>query len=76
MGKKMEIQEKKKKRCSCCGAAEMNLTSIHEDVGSIPSLTPVGQGSAAVVLIQPQSGNFHMPTVQPLQKQKNKKIKN
>ena len=21
---------------SCCGAAETNLTSIHEDVGSIP----------------------------------------
>ena len=22
----------------CCGAAEMNLTSIHEDVGLIPDL--------------------------------------
>ena len=24
---------------SCCGAVEMNLTSIHEDVGLIPGLT-------------------------------------
>ena len=24
---------------SCCGAAEMNPTNIHEDVGSIPGLT-------------------------------------
>ena len=23
---------------SCCGAAEMNPTSIHEDTGSIPGL--------------------------------------
>ena len=23
---------------SCCGAVEMNLTIIHEDVGSIPGL--------------------------------------
>ena len=26
-------------RSSCCGSVEMNLTSIHEDVGSIPGLT-------------------------------------
>ena len=25
-------------RSSCCGAAETNLTSIHEDAGSIPVL--------------------------------------
>ena len=25
--------------CSCCGSAEMNPTSIHEDVGFIPVLT-------------------------------------
>ena len=25
-------------RSSCCGAAEMNPTSIHEDVGSVPGL--------------------------------------
>ena len=24
---------------SCCGTAEMNSTSIHEDLGSIPGLT-------------------------------------
>ena len=30
---KMKI---KIKRSSCCGSAETNLTSIHEDVGSIP----------------------------------------
>ena len=24
---------------SCCGSAEMNLTSIHKDVGLIPGLT-------------------------------------
>ena len=26
-------------RSCCCGAVEMNLTSIHEDAGSIPGLT-------------------------------------
>ena len=26
------------KRSSCCGSTETNLTSIHEDVGSIPGL--------------------------------------
>ena len=26
-------------RSSCCGAAEMNPTSIHKDVGSIPGFT-------------------------------------
>ena len=31
--------EKEQKRNSCCGAAEMNPTSIHEVVGSIPGLT-------------------------------------
>ena len=25
---------------SCCGSAGTNLTSIHEDAGSIPGLTP------------------------------------
>ena len=29
----------KGKRSSHCGAVEMNLTSIHEDVGSIPGFT-------------------------------------
>ena len=27
-----------KMRRSCCGSAEMNLISIHEDAGSIPGL--------------------------------------
>ena len=26
-------------RSSCCGSGEMNLTSIHEDIGSISGLT-------------------------------------
>ena len=30
--------EKKKKKSSHCGAAEKNLTSIHEDAGLIPGL--------------------------------------
>ena len=29
---------KSRKRSSLCGAVEMNLTRIHEDVGSIPGL--------------------------------------
>ena len=35
------LNEKKKRklqRSSCCGAEEMNPTSIHEDVGLIPGL--------------------------------------
>lgn len=36
-------------RSSHCGAVEMNLTSIHEDVGSIPGLRPVGLGSGIAV---------------------------
>ena len=30
---------------SCCGSAEMNSTSIHEDEGSIPGLTHKDEGS-------------------------------
>ena len=34
-----EIKEREKKfRLSCCGAVETNLTSIHDNVGSIPGL--------------------------------------
>ena len=32
-------KEKKKKRTVHCGSAKTNLTSIHEDTGSIPGLT-------------------------------------
>ena len=32
------FKRKKKKRCSHCGLAVMNLTSIHEHTGSIPGL--------------------------------------
>ena len=33
------IVQKLSIRSSCCGSAETNLTSIHEDPGSIPGLT-------------------------------------
>ena len=36
--KKKEEKKKKKQTSSHCGAVERNLTSIHEDVGSIPGL--------------------------------------
>ena len=32
------------------GAVEMNLTGIHEDTGSIPSLAPVGRVSGIAVV--------------------------
>ena len=32
------IKKKKRRERSCCGAAETNLTSTHEDAGSIPGL--------------------------------------
>ena len=34
----VNIAKKKKKGSFCCGTAEMNPTSIHEDSGSIPGL--------------------------------------
>ena len=34
---------------SCCGTAEMNLTSIREDVGLVPGLNSVGWGSGVAV---------------------------
>ena len=36
----VQSQKKKKKKrgSSCCGSAETNLTSIHEDAGLIPGL--------------------------------------
>ena len=33
-----EVSVRSKARSSPCGAAEMNLTSIHENMGSIPGL--------------------------------------
>ena len=33
-----EFSKENKKRSSCCGSAETNLTNIHEDAGSIPGL--------------------------------------
>ena len=38
MEKKMEVPQKTKNRNSYCGSAATNLTSIHEDAGSIPGL--------------------------------------
>ena len=34
------LLEVDKGRSSRCGSVEMNLTSFHEDAGSIPGLTP------------------------------------
>ena len=36
--KRKEKKRKEKKGSSHCGSVVMNLTSIHEDVGSIPGL--------------------------------------
>ena len=33
------VHKKVDYQSSCCGSVLMNLTSIHEDVGSIPGLT-------------------------------------
>ena len=38
-GHSQREKKKKKSRSSCCGSAEMNLTSIYKDVGLIPDLT-------------------------------------
>ena len=35
---KMDITKSLEDRSSHCGSVEMNLTGIHEDVGSIPGL--------------------------------------
>ena len=39
------------RRSSYCGAAEMNLTSIHEDAGLIPWPCSVSQGSSMAVAV-------------------------
>ena len=36
--KHQQKQQQNKPGCSCCGAVETNLTSIHEDAGLIPGL--------------------------------------
>ena len=36
--KEVLITQDQMARSSCCGSVVMNLTSIHEDEGSIPSL--------------------------------------
>ena len=35
--------------CSCCGAGEMNLTTIHEDAGSDPWTCSLGSGTSIAV---------------------------
>ena len=37
-------------RSSCCGTAETNLTSIHEDVGLIPGLTQWVEGGSGIAM--------------------------
>ena len=42
-------KKKKKKTFPLCGAVEMNPTSIHEDVGSIPGPAQWGRGSGVAI---------------------------
>ena len=65
---------KRIRRSSQCGAAEMNLTSIHEVVGSIPGLTQrvkdlallwLWRRLAAVAPFQPLSWELPYAWMQP-----------
>ena len=42
----MQDEKKGHGGSSCCSAAEMNTTRIHEDAGSIPGLTQWVKGPA------------------------------
>ena len=44
---------------SCCGAAETNPTSIHEDAGSVPGLDHSLSGSAIGIAVSCRVGHRH-----------------